>query len=67
MSSVFEGVKVVEVAQRRFVPATGGVLAELGADVIKVEHPVHGDPQRGLVTSGLLSGDTRGINYALES
>jgi crotonobetainyl-CoA:carnitine CoA-transferase CaiB-like acyl-CoA transferase len=66
MSSVFEGVKVVEVAQWRFVPATGGVLAELGADVIKVEHPAHGDPQRGLVTSGLLSGDTRGINYALE-
>jgi crotonobetainyl-CoA:carnitine CoA-transferase CaiB-like acyl-CoA transferase len=66
MSAVFDGVKVVEVAQWRFVPAAGGVLSELGADVIKVEHPVHGDPQRGLVTSGLLSGNTRGINYALE-
>jgi crotonobetainyl-CoA:carnitine CoA-transferase CaiB-like acyl-CoA transferase len=45
-----EGVRVVEVAQFTFVPASGGVLAEWGADVIKVEHAVTGDAQRGLVT-----------------
>jgi crotonobetainyl-CoA:carnitine CoA-transferase CaiB-like acyl-CoA transferase len=44
-----EGVRVVEVAQYTFVPASGGVLAEWGADVIKVEHAVTGDAQRGLV------------------
>ena len=30
----------------------GAVLADWGADVIKVEHPVTGDPQRGLITAG---------------
>jgi crotonobetainyl-CoA:carnitine CoA-transferase CaiB-like acyl-CoA transferase len=47
MTQVMKGVKVVEVAQFVFVPAAGAVLADWGADVIKVEHPVRGDAQRG--------------------
>jgi crotonobetainyl-CoA:carnitine CoA-transferase CaiB-like acyl-CoA transferase len=43
----FSGVRVLEVAAWTFVPAAGAVLADLGADVIKVEPP-EGDPQRGL-------------------
>jgi crotonobetainyl-CoA:carnitine CoA-transferase CaiB-like acyl-CoA transferase len=42
------GVKVVEVAQYTFTPAAGAVLADWGADVVKVEHAVTGDAQRGL-------------------
>jgi crotonobetainyl-CoA:carnitine CoA-transferase CaiB-like acyl-CoA transferase len=42
------GVRIVEVAQYTFTPAAAGVLADWGADVIKVEHPVAGDAQRGL-------------------
>src|SRR5207302_1732874 len=38
MSGVLHGVRVVEVAQWWFVPAAGAVLADWGADVIKVEH-----------------------------
>jgi crotonobetainyl-CoA:carnitine CoA-transferase CaiB-like acyl-CoA transferase len=49
MKRPMEGVRIVEVAQFTFVPASGGVLAEWGADVIKVEHAVTGDAQRGLV------------------
>jgi crotonobetainyl-CoA:carnitine CoA-transferase CaiB-like acyl-CoA transferase len=41
------GVRVLEVAQFVFVPCAGAVLADWGADVIKVEHPVRGDAQRG--------------------
>jgi crotonobetainyl-CoA:carnitine CoA-transferase CaiB-like acyl-CoA transferase len=43
-----EGIRVLEVAQFTFVPAAGAVLADWGADVIKVEHAEHGDAQRGL-------------------
>ncbi len=46
------GVKVVEVALWGFVPSCGGVLADWGADVIKVEHARNGDPQRGLKQMG---------------
>lgn len=48
MAQVMKGIKVLEVAQFVFVPCTGAVLAEWGADVIKVEHPVRGDAQRGM-------------------
>ena len=49
-----EGIRVLEVAMYGFVPSAGAVLAEWGADVVKVEHAVTGDPQRGLRQTGLL-------------
>jgi crotonobetainyl-CoA:carnitine CoA-transferase CaiB-like acyl-CoA transferase len=52
MPDVMKGVRVLEVAQFVFVPATGAILADWGADVIKVEHPERGDAQRGMVTIG---------------
>jgi crotonobetainyl-CoA:carnitine CoA-transferase CaiB-like acyl-CoA transferase len=52
MTRVMEGVRVLEVAQFTFVPAAGAVLADWGADVIKIEHPVRGDTQRGFVNLG---------------
>ncbi len=54
------GVKVVEVAGWTFVPSAGAALAEWGADVIKIEHPVGGDPQRGLVARGIIPGAASG-------
>jgi crotonobetainyl-CoA:carnitine CoA-transferase CaiB-like acyl-CoA transferase len=48
MTKVMQGVRVLEVAQFTFVPAAGAVLADWGADVLKVEHPVRGDAQRGI-------------------
>ena len=49
-----DGIRVLEVAMYGFVPSAGAVLAEWGADVVKVEHAVTGDPQRGLRQTGLL-------------
>ncbi len=49
---VMQGVRVLEVAQFTFVPAAGAILADWGADVIKVEHPVRGDTQRGFINMG---------------
>jgi crotonobetainyl-CoA:carnitine CoA-transferase CaiB-like acyl-CoA transferase len=50
MHKPMTGVRVLEVAQFTFVPSAGAVLADWGADVIKIENPVTGDAQRGLVT-----------------
>lgn len=52
MIKVMNGFRVLEVAQFTFVPAAGAILADWGADVIKVEHPVRGDTQRGFIRMG---------------
>jgi len=65
MKDVLAGIRVVEVASWTFVPISGSVLAEWGADVIKIEHPVSGDPQRGLVSSGLVPGGGN-VNFMFE-
>lgn len=49
--SPMSGVRVLEVAAWIAGPATGGILADWGADVIKVE-PCTGDPLRGILTLG---------------
>jgi len=64
MENVLDGVRVLEVAQWWFVPSAGAVLADWGAEVIKIEHPETGDPQRGLVTSGLVP--KGGFNFMWE-
>ena len=53
MTKVMEGIRVLEVASWTFVPAAGAVLADWGADVIKVEHPERPDPQRGHRHAGM--------------
>jgi crotonobetainyl-CoA:carnitine CoA-transferase CaiB-like acyl-CoA transferase len=52
MAQVMKGIRVLEVAQFVFVPSAGAILADWGADVIKVEHPLRGDTQRGMTTIG---------------
>ena len=54
MTQILQGIRVLEVAQWWFVPSAGAILSDWGAEVIKIEHPETGDPQRGLVTSGLV-------------
>src|SRR3954469_11274495 len=62
MKDVLAGIRIVEVAAWTFVPIAGAVLSEWGADVIKVETPNGGDPQRGLISSGLVPGGD-GVNF----
>jgi crotonobetainyl-CoA:carnitine CoA-transferase CaiB-like acyl-CoA transferase len=66
MAGPLAGIRVIEVASWMFVPSGGSVLVDWGADVVKVEHPITGDPQRGLVTSGLVPGDAGGVNFMIE-
>jgi len=53
MTAVMEGVRVLEVAEHTFVPAASALLADWGAEVIKIEHVERGDAMRGLASSGL--------------
>ncbi len=66
MADALAGFRVLEVAAWTFVPAAGAVMADWGADVIKVEHPVGGDPQRGLISMGLVPGGPDAVNYIIE-
>jgi crotonobetainyl-CoA:carnitine CoA-transferase CaiB-like acyl-CoA transferase len=64
MQKPMNGVRVLEVAQFTFVPSAGAVLADWGADVIKIENPVTGDGQRGLVTVQGHPATAPGISFA---
>ena len=52
MTKVMKGIRVLDVSQFMFVPTAGALLADWGADVIKIEHPVRGDTQRGFTNVG---------------
>jgi crotonobetainyl-CoA:carnitine CoA-transferase CaiB-like acyl-CoA transferase len=66
MTDVLTGTRVLEVAMWAFVPSAGAVLADWGADVIKVERPGLGDPQRGILGSGFLPGGDAAVDYMVE-
>jgi crotonobetainyl-CoA:carnitine CoA-transferase CaiB-like acyl-CoA transferase len=60
-----DGVRVLEVAEHTFVPAASAVLADWGADVIKIEHAERGDAMRGLARTGVLD-LSKGVHVLLE-
>ncbi|BBY80478.1 CoA transferase [Mycolicibacterium pulveris] len=62
-SGAFDGIRVVELAQWVFVPVAGALLADWGADVIRVER-LDGDPYRGLATQGIGT-DRGGVNLSM--
>jgi crotonobetainyl-CoA:carnitine CoA-transferase CaiB-like acyl-CoA transferase len=53
MTPVLQGVRILEVAEHTFVPAASALLADWGAEVIKIEHVERGDAMRGLASSGI--------------
>ncbi|MBV8788522.1 MAG: CoA transferase [Mycobacterium sp.] len=63
MQQAFDGVRVVELAQWVFVPVAGALLADWGADVIRIER-LNGDPYRGLATQGIGT-DRDGVNLSM--
>ena len=65
MDRPLHGVRVLEVAQFTFVPSAGAVLADWGADVIKVETPDGGDGQCGLMPALASNRGKRSIGLGL--
>ena len=64
MGLPLEGIRVIDVAEHGFVPTAAAVLAEYGADVIKVER-LDGDPNRKIIPSGMVA-SRDGIDYLAE-
>jgi crotonobetainyl-CoA:carnitine CoA-transferase CaiB-like acyl-CoA transferase len=61
---VLDGVRVVELAEHGFVPSCAAVLADWGADVVKIERP-GGDPLRSIMGAGLVA-NTGDFNFLFE-
>ena len=53
MTAIMQGVRILEVAEHTFVPAASAALADLGAEVIKIEPIERGDAMRGLASTGV--------------
>jgi crotonobetainyl-CoA:carnitine CoA-transferase CaiB-like acyl-CoA transferase len=49
MALALEGIRVIELAQLAAAPMGGRHLADLGADVIHIEHPTRGDTWRSIM------------------
>ena len=64
MPGVFAGVRVIELAQYVYVPGAGVMLADLGAEVIKIE-AIDGDPYRTLKIAGS-SRNLGSVNLSME-
>jgi crotonobetainyl-CoA:carnitine CoA-transferase CaiB-like acyl-CoA transferase len=65
VSGPLDGVRVLEVASYVFVPAAAAVLADWGADVLKVEHPAGGDPARTTAAWGVPA-SVNGVSHIFE-
>src|SRR5258708_7415574 len=64
VTGVMDGVKVLEVSEHGFVPSAAAILADWGADVVKVERPT-GDPLRQIMAMGFVA-DTGDFNFLFE-
>lgn len=60
MAGILEGIRIIEMGQFVAVPSAGAVLADWGAEVLKVES-LTGEPQRGIMALA----DTR-LNWRFE-
>jgi formyl-CoA transferase len=61
MGGALEGIRIVEIASYVTGPFAGLLLADMGADVVKIEQPGQGDPFRGW-GDNLYSSNFRSLN-----
>ncbi|HTB03111.1 MAG TPA: CoA transferase, partial [Bradyrhizobium sp.] len=64
---IFEGLKVLDCASFIAAPAAATVLSDFGADVIKIEPPVTGDPYRNLTSLPGYPASAHNFAWMLES
>ena len=64
MTLPLTGIKVLDFSEHGFVPSAAAVLADWGADVVKVERP-EGDPMRQIIKNNLVA-DADGYDYLFQ-
>ncbi|HVM64282.1 MAG TPA: CoA transferase [Acidimicrobiales bacterium] len=64
MTLPLSGIKVVDFSEHGFVPSAAAVLADWGADVVKIERP-EGDPMRLIIKNNLVA-DADGYDYLFQ-
>ncbi len=68
MHGPLDGIRILDWTQFQLGPVAGEILGDLGAEVIKIEHPVSGDGGRGMMrVLGILTGAKGGRNYFFET
>jgi crotonobetainyl-CoA:carnitine CoA-transferase CaiB-like acyl-CoA transferase len=69
MSLPLDGIRIIDWTVGQFGPVATSMLGDLGADVIKLEQPVKGDPGRGMQTimGRSATGLPEGRNYYFEN
>lgn len=65
MQAPLEGVRVVAVDSFMAAPSAGAILADLGADVVKIE-PLSGDPIRGMGRPAKVDGELRSYDLQFD-
>ena len=65
MAAPLDDVTVIEVDNWMAAPSAGAILADLGADVIKVE-PLGGDPMRSMGRPAKVEGPLRGYDFTFD-
>jgi crotonobetainyl-CoA:carnitine CoA-transferase CaiB-like acyl-CoA transferase len=65
MAAPLDDVRIIEIDSWMAAPSAGAVLADLGADVIKIE-PLGGDPMRDLGRPPKIEGDAKGYDYQFD-
>lgn len=67
MPAPLEGIRVIDWTVFQQGPVAGVMLADLGAEVIKIEDRITGDPARGMMQLlGVMVGDVKGRNAYFE-
>jgi crotonobetainyl-CoA:carnitine CoA-transferase CaiB-like acyl-CoA transferase len=64
MAAALQGIRVIDMSRVFAAPVGAQILGDLGADVIKVERPGHGDDGRGYGTAWIKGKDGRDLRQS---